>query len=145
MHCCWCSLSMSDWVCGDHSAVTADILRMGVCVGGGDQEEKTRSFSPSYYCTTLNPLFRDGVIDMDHIAKVHLAVQMNYSTITNKPMFQCSACDTKAIASPLMSAEITEMNKSARTSACCQTPTAMFDLPGFGGGIYLLEALMWHA
>lgn len=59
-------------------------------------------------------------------------------------MFQRSACDTKTIASPLMSVEITEINKSTQTSAHCQTTTAMFDLHGFGGGIYLCGALMWH-
>lgn len=58
-------------------------------------------------------------------------------------MFQCSAGDTKTIASPLMSAEITEINKSTQTSArASQTTTTMYDSLGFGGGIYLPGALM---
>lgn len=62
---------------------------------------------------------------------------MNNSTISNKPMFRRSACDTKTIASPLTSAEITEINKSAHVSSRRQTATAMFHLHGIGGGIYL--------
>lgn len=47
----------------------------------------------------------------------NIEVQMNNSTTTNEPMFQRSACDTKAIASPLMPVEITMINKSAHMSA----------------------------
>lgn len=51
------------------------------------------------------------------------AVQMNNSSVTNKPMFQRSAPDTNTIASPL---------RLIRPAS----PAAMFDSRGFEGRIY---------
>lgn len=69
---------------------------------------------------------------------------MNNSSITNKPIFQCSAGDTKTIASPLTSAEIKEINRGTQMLTRWQKTAAMFDLFAFKGE-YIYEPFLRHS
>ena len=56
-----------------------------------------------------------------------------------RPISQCS----KVIASPLVSAEIIEINKSTQTLTRRQTGAAMFDLHGYWGGKDSIHERLW--